>query len=260
MDQTDGTSSLQQRWFADRYAANARFVSDLAEPLIEILAPGRDEVILDLGCGDGALTKLLVDAGAKAIGVDASIDQIVACRKLGIPSAVMDGHNLAFNEAFNAILTNAALHWMTSPDDVIDGIWNALKPGGRVVGEMGGAGNIASIISALTRALTKRNLQDKVVSPWYFPEEADYRRRLENRGFIVDSMELIPRPTPLPGAITAWLDTFGEQFLFIIPEIDRSAFKEEVAKDLEPDLLDPNGQWVADYVRLRFSATRPEKA
>jgi SAM-dependent methyltransferase len=260
MDQTDGASSRQQRWFADRYAANARFVSNLAVPLIKNLLPCRGELILDLGCGDGALTKLVVDAGAKAIGVDASIDQIIACKNLGIPSAVMDGHNLAFNEVFDAILTNAALHWMTSPDDVIDGMWNALKPGGRVVGEMGGAGNIARITRALTEALTRRNLQDKIVFPWFFPDEADYRQRLERRGFVVHYMELIPRPTPLPGTITAWLDTFGEQFLFLVPERDRDAFKDEVAGDLEPDLFDPSGRWVADYVRLRFTATRPDEA
>jgi SAM-dependent methyltransferase len=260
MDQTDGASPLQQRWFADRYAENARFVADLAEPLIKNLAPGRGELILDLGCGDGALTKLVMDAGAKAFGVDASIDQVMACKNLGIPSAVMDGHNLAFNEVFDAILTNAALHWMTSPNDVIDGMWNSLKPGGRVVGEMGGAGNIARITRALTEALIRRSLQDKIVFPWFFPEVADYRQRLETRGFVVGYMELIPRPTPLPGAITAWLDTFGEQFLFLVPKRERAAFKDEVAKDLQADLFDPSGQWVADYVRLRFTAIRPEEA
>jgi SAM-dependent methyltransferase len=223
------------------------------------LAPGRGELILDLGCGDGALTKLVADAGARVVGVDASLDQIIACKNLGIPSAVMDGHNLAFNEVFDAILTNAALHWMTSPDDVIDGMWNALKPGGRVIGEMGGAGNIATIIRVLTEALTRRNLQAKIVFPWFFPDVADYSERLESRGFVVNYMELIPRPTPLPGAITAWLETFGEQFLFLVPELERTAFKEEVAEDLEADLFDPHGRWVAYYVRLRFTAIRPDE-
>lgn len=260
MEQTDGEPSLQQRWFADRYAANARFVSDLAEPLIEKLAPGRGDLILDLGCGDGALTKLVMDAGARVVGVDASIDQVMACQNRGIPSAVMDGHNLAFKEVFDAILTNAALHWMTSPNDVIDAMWNALKPGGRVIGEMGGAGNIARITRALTEALTRRNLQDRIVFPWFFPNEADYCERLESRGFVVNYMALMPRPTPLPGEITDWLDTFGEQFLFLLPERERAAFKEEVAEELEADLFDPNGRWVADYVRLRFTATRPEEA
>ncbi len=256
MDRTDGESSGQQRWFADRYAANARFVSDLAEPLIEILAPKKGEFILDLGCGDGALTKLVFDSGATVIGADASFDQVTACKKLGIPSVAMDGHNLAFNEVFDAILTNAALHWMTSPDDVINGMWAALKPGGRLVGEMGGAGNIATIIRALTEALTCRGLQDKIEFPWFFPHEQEYRQRLEARGFIVDYIELIPRPTPLPGELTNWLDTFGEQFLFLVPEKERQGFKKEVAEAVRPDLFEPHGRWVADYVRLRFSATR----
>lgn len=256
MDRTDGESSGQQRWFADRYAANARFVSDLAEPLIEILAPKKGDVVLDLGCGDGALTKLVFDTGATVIGVDASFDQVNACQKLGIPSVMMDGHNLAFNEVFDAILTNAALHWMTSPDDVIDGMWAALKPGGRLVGEMGGAGNIATITRALTEALTRRGLRDKIVFPWFFPREQEYRRRLEARSFIVDYIELIPRPTPLPGELTSWLDTFGEQFLFLVPEKERSGFKEEIAEAVGPDLFEPHGRWVVDYVRLRFSAKR----
>ena len=257
MDQTDGETSVQQRWFADRYAANARFVSDLAEPLIELLAPQKGELVLDLGCGDGALTKLVFDSGATVIGADASFDQVAACNKLGVPSVAMDGHNLAFNEVFDAILTNAALHWMISPDDVINGMWAALKPGGRLVGEMGGAGNIATIIRALTEALTRRGLQDKIVFPWFFPKEEDYRRRLESRGFNVDYIELIPRPTPLPGELAAWLDTFGEQFVFLVPANEREGFKEEVAQMVRSELFEPHGRWVADYVRLRFSATRP---
>ncbi|MBK18107.1 MAG: SAM-dependent methyltransferase [Rhodospirillaceae bacterium] len=259
MDRTDGVVPKQQRWFADRYAENARFVSDLAEPLIDILNPKAGELILDLGCGDGALTKLASNTGAITIGADASLDQVAATRNLGIPGAVVDGHNLAFKEVFDAILTNAALHWMTRPDEVIQGMWNALKPGGRLVGEMGGMGNIAKITHALTEALARRRLDDQIQFPWYFPDENDYRKRLENQGFDVNYIELIPRPTPLPGEFTAWLDTFGEHFVFLVPDSERDDFKEEVAEALRQDLYEPHDKWVADYVRLRFSATRPAK-
>ncbi len=248
----------QQRWIADRYARNARFVADLGEPLIDMLAPAPGERILDLGCGDGALTRKIAVGGVWVVGVDASFDQVRATVALGIPGAVVDGHKLTFSGSFDGILTNAALHWMTRPDEVIDGMWRALKPGGRLVGEMGGSGNVAAISSALSEALTRRGLDSRAACPWYFPTPEEYRDRLEERGFRVRSIELIPRPTPLPGDIRDWIHTFGEQFLMSVPEAERAAFLDEAAEALRPSLYDPQGQWVADYVRLRFAAIRPE--
>jgi trans-aconitate methyltransferase len=246
-----------QRWIADRYARNARFVADLGEPLIDMLAPAPGEKILDLGCGDGALTKKIADCGAWVLGVDASPDQVQATAALGIPAAVVDGHSLTFDQAFDGILSNAALHWMRRPNEVIDGMWRSLRPGGRLVGEMGGAGNIAAISQALGDALARRGLDSNAAWPWYFPTPEDYRGRLEARGFRVDTIELIPRPTPLPGDIRDWIHTFGGQFLSTVPDADRAAFLDEVAAALRPALYRPQGQWVADYVRLRLSAVRP---
>jgi len=259
MNKIDEPVAPQQRWFADRYSANARFVAELAEPLIKILMPTKKEMILDLGCGDGALTKKIWDAGAIVIGVDASFNQVTATRNRGIAAVVMDGHNLAFNQVFDAIFTNASLHWMTSPEVVIESMWDVLKPGGRLVGEMGGAGNIAKIVHALNDSLARRGLEDKIIFPWYFPDASEYQSRLEAQGFQVNHVEIIPRPTPLPGEFTDWIDTFCENFVFVVPELDRSAFKEEVTESLRAELFDSHGNWVADYVRLRFSATRPLK-
>ena len=259
MNESDRSLYPRQRWFADRYSTNARFVADLAEPLLKTLLPVKGELILDLGCGDGALTKKICDSGAFVIGADASFDQVAAARNLGVSTVVMDGHYLAFNNIFDAIFTNASLHWMTSPDDVIEGMWNSLKPGGRLVGEMGGAGNIASIVRALKEAVSRRGLEHKICFPWYFPESFEYQSRLEAGGFQVDYLEIIPRPTPLPGDLSDWIDTFCEHFLFIVPECDHSEFKEEVAESLRAELYEPNGKWVADYVRLRFSAKKPLK-
>ena len=257
MNEIDRSLNPRQRWFADRYSANARFVADLAEPLLKILLPIKGELILDLGCGDGALTKKISDMGALVIGADASWDQVMAARNRGISALVMDGHQPAFNNIFDAIFTNASLHWMTSPDDVIEGIWNSLKPGGRLVGEMGAAGNIASIIGALKEAISRRRLEHKIYFPWYFPESAEYRSKLEAQGFQIDHLDVIHRPTPLPGDLSDWIDTFCEDFLFIVPESDHQDFKQEVVESLRAELYKPNGQWVADYVRLRFSAMKP---
>jgi trans-aconitate methyltransferase len=246
-----------QTWDAERYARNARFVSDLGMPVVELLAPGPGERILDLGCGDGVLTKKLVEMGCEVVGVDGSASQIEAAKRLGLDARLMDAQRLEFDSEFDAVFSNAALHWMRQPDAVIAGVWRALKPCGRFVAECGGHGCIARIESALKVALGRRGLDGAAANPWYFPTTEDYRDRLESRGFKVDYIALIPRPTPLPGDISDWLETFCESFLSLLPEGERAGYIEEVREVLRPELCDSHGRWTADYVRLRFSARRP---
>lgn len=246
-----------QLWDPDRYARNARFVADLGAPLISLLAPGPGERILDLGCGDGALTLKLAASGCHVVGVDAAPEQIAAARALGLDAHVVDGHALAFDVPFDAILSNAALHWMKRPDEVISGMWRALRPGGRIVAEMGGAGNVETIRTNLVRCLDARGLDGEAASPWYFPTPDDYAARLRAAGFEVPYIELIPRPTPLPGELADWLWTFGESFLMRVPEAERDAVIADVVEAARPRLRQPDGSWVADYVRLRFMARKP---
>jgi hypothetical protein len=144
---------------------------------------------------------------------------------------------------------------MRRADDVIDGVWRALVPGGRFVGELGGKGCVARIVGALEAALARRGVAG--VEPWFFPSDEEYRRRLEGRGFRVESAELIERPTPLPGDVGDWLETFAERFLLAVPPEERQPLLDEVREVLRPDLCDGEGGWTADYVRLRFAATRP---
>jgi trans-aconitate methyltransferase len=245
---------LQQTWDPERYAKNARFVADLGAPVFALLAPRPGERVLDLGCGDGALTEKLVAAGCRVVGVDGSSEQIEAARARGLDARVMDGQALEFEGGFDAVFSNAALHWMRRADAVIDGVWRALVPGGRFVGELGGQGCVARIVGALEAALARRGAAP--VEPWFFPSVEEYRRRLEARGFRVDSAELIPRPTPLPGDIADWLETFAERFLLAVGPGERRAVLEEVREELRPDLYDAEAGWTADYVRLRFAATR----
>jgi len=250
--------AARQSWDPERYARNARFVSDLGQPVVELLAPQAGERVLDIGCGDGALTAELAALGCRVIGVDASAEQVAAARARGLDARVADGEALGFDGEFDAVFSNAALHWMKQrPEAVVAGVWRALVPDGRFVAELGGAGCVAAIEAALLEALARRGIDGRAVHPWYFPNVADYRARLEAVGFTVAYIALIPRPTPLPGDITGWLETFAESFAAPLPVAERPAFFVEVREALRPRLCGADGKWTADYVRLRFKAFKP---
>lgn len=245
-----------QTWDPDRYARNARFVADLGAPVVDLLSPRPGERILDLGCGDGVLTAKLAALGCHVIGVDASPQQIDAARKLRLDARVMSGEALDFDSEFDAVFSNAALHWMRDPAKVIAGVHRALKPHGRFVAELGGHGCVATIKNALVQALYRRGLDGAAAVPWYFPTVEDYSNRLTTGGFAINYIALIPRPTPLPGDVTAWLETFAESFTTTLPPAERPSYIAEVRESLRPALCDAQGKWTADYIRLRFAATK----
>jgi trans-aconitate methyltransferase len=249
--------SSTQTWDPERYARCARFVTDLGMPVVHLLAPRPGERILDLGCGDGVLAAKLAEMGCKVIGVDASEMQVAAARKLGVDARVMAGEALQFRDEFDAVFSNAALHWMLRPEEVIAGVWHALRRGGRFVAEMGGHGNVEMIQAALVDALDRRGINGESFVPWFFPTIEDYSARLRKAGFVVSYISLFPRPTPLPGDVTSWLESFAEDFLSALPAAERPAYIEAVREALRPKLCDANGNWTADYVRLRFAAQKP---
>jgi len=244
-----------QDWSAAGYAANARFVADLGAPVLDLLAPVPGERILDLGCGDGALTQAIVGAGAVVVGVDGSPDMVRASLARGLDARVMDGQRLTFSGEFDAVFSNAALHWMPDAKAVIAGVARALKPGGRFVGEMGGHGNVAAIVTALHASLRSRGIGPDCAFSWFFPTAAQYAALLEAHGFSVQAATLIPRPTYLPTGMSGWLATFAAPFLGDIPHSEHPAILQEVESVLARPLRTASGDWIADYVRLRFAAT-----
>lgn len=245
-----------QQWNAERYDAQARFVSDLGAPVLELLDPQPGERILDLGCGDGALTERLVARGATVLAVDASAAMVEAARARGLDARVVDGRELPFAAMFDAVFSNAALHWMLEAERVIAGVRRALVPGGRFVAEMGGEGNVATLHGALERALSERGLPPP--RDTFFPSAHQYSALLEAGGFQVSSIERIPRPTPLPGGIADWIETFAQGFLAPVAPEERPALLRQVTEELRPTLCGADGRWQADYVRLRFRAVRTE--
>ncbi|WP_316015648.1 class I SAM-dependent methyltransferase [Roseobacter sp. HKCCA0434] len=247
---------MTDAWSARAYGANARFVSDLGAPVVDLLAPMPGERILDLGCGDGALSVHLRDAGAEVVGVDGSADMIAAARELGLDARVMDGHALEFDGEFDAVFSNAALHWMVRPDAVIAGVARALKPGGRFVGEFGGHGNVAAIRTALIACLAEDGVAADLKDIWFFPSADEYAGRLRAGGFEVERCEIIPRPTPVPAGMRAWIETLAAPVLPKVPG-DVGAFLDRVVALLAPALQDAAGNWTADYVRVRFSCVLP---
>jgi SAM-dependent methyltransferase len=251
-------SNLRQDWRADRYAQHGHFVPALGQPVLELLKPLPGERILDLGCGDGVLTEKILASGAAVVGVDTAPDMVNAAKNRGLDAHVMDGVSLRFNSEFDAVFSNAALHWMKSdPDAVIAGVARALKPGGRFVAEMGGHGCIAAITVAIVAVMARYAIDVRPLIPWYFPTVADYQPRLERSGFIVDYIELIPRPTALPTNMAGFLEVFAASLFAHLPAEQRMAARDEVIELLRLVLCDEQGRWTGDYIRLRFAAHLP---
>jgi trans-aconitate methyltransferase len=243
-----------QTWNAADYAKNARFVSDLGMPVLELLAPKPGEHILDLGCGDGVLTKKIAERGCKVLGIDASADFVVCARRLGLDVVEMNVYDMEFGPHFDAAFSNAALHWMQDPDAVIRRVARALRPNGRFVAEMGGHGNVRVIHCALIEELNSRGYDGEAARPWYMPTPGDYGARLSAGGFKVNYIALIPRPTSLPGDVMSWLTTFAGSFTGVLPAAERQEYLACVRERIRPQLCNAQGDWTADYVRLRFEA------
>ena len=167
----------------------------------------------------------------------------------------MSGDSLTFNNDFDAVFSNAALHWMTNVDSVLLGVFNSLKPNGRFVGEFGGQGNVGALVSAMERVFLNHPEFGQFRNPWYFPGVEEYSHKLKEHGFIVHYIELIPRPTALDSGVREWLKIFSNGIAINLNPAQKEIFFDEVENLVRPHLL-IEGQWIADYVRFRFFAQK----
>jgi trans-aconitate methyltransferase len=246
---------MTQTWSPSGYAQHAGFVPALGAGILEKLAPTAGERILDLGCGDGTLTERLVERGADVVGIDGSPEMVAAACARGLDARLMDATSLTFDAEFDAVFSNAVLHWIGDQDAVLAGVARALVPGGRFVAEFGGHTNIAAISVALRAVLGHRRLSFH--RHWYYPTPAAYGGLLERHGFAVELATLFPRPTPLPTGMAGWLHTFGHGALGAVPEEQRAEVEQEIIELLRPSLCDEAGNWTADYVRLQVIGRKP---
>lgn len=245
---------MTKTWDTATYDRDFGFVAAYGVELLEWLDLQADETVLDLGCGTGQLTAQLAATGATVIGIDSDPTMIEAARSR-LPDAdlrVADGHDFAVDEAVDAVFSNAALHWMPAPVEVLGCVSDAMRDGARFVAEMGATGNVATVLSAVDQACREAGLAEREW-PWFFPSPAQYAAMLEDAGLEVRRLDFRDRPTKLAGedGLTSWLAMFAGEVLTDIPSdvLDRAT---EIAR---PSLW-RDGAWWADYRRLLFRAVK----
>ena len=242
-------------WNADKYNKHADFVSNLATPVVDLLNPIENEKILDLGCGDGTLAVEIKKFNIKVIAVDLSKSMVKKTKEKNIEAYVMSATELNFNNEFDAVFSNAVLHWVKDSKIAINKINTSLKNNGRFIAEFGGYGNIKFLTDAMQKVFNNHQEYGVFNNPWYFPSDKDYKKLLEDNGFKVEYIELIPRPTSIDD-ISNWLDIFANGIVSHLTNEQQLNFKQEIREILKPKIYTEKNGWVADYVRLRFKAIK----
>ena len=248
------------KWNAGLYDAKHAFVWEKAKGVVDLLAAKSGERILDLGCGTGALTAEIAACGAHVIGADRSAEMIEEARKKfpAIQFEVCDARALPFSDEFDAVFSNAALHWIPEAERVIQGVARALRPGGRFVAEFGGEGNVQHVVAAIETALTECGIPSNGANPWYYPSVAEYASLLEKHGLEVREAALFERPTKLEDGdrgLELWITMFGETFLQRVPPNARDNVLRAVERVARPTLWKAD-HWELDYRRLRIAACK----
>ncbi len=242
-------------WDANNYKNHASFVSDLAMPVVDLLAPKKDEYILDMGCGEGTLAIEIQKRGAKVKAIDLSADMVEKAKAKGIDASVMSITSMDFKKEFDGVFSNAVLHWIRDSDIVIKNVNKVLKNGGRFVAEFGGYGNAKNIVEGMKEVFELNSDFGEFIDPWYFPTVEEYKKLLEANGFKVEYIELIPRPTPMDDMVN-WLDIFANGIVEHLNSEQKTRFKQDAVQILKPKLYSKKNGWMLDYIRLRVKAVK----
>ncbi|WP_459193529.1 class I SAM-dependent methyltransferase [Halosimplex sp. J119] len=263
-----GSEDTPNDWDPDSYDRDTGFVHEYGGSVVDLLDPEPGERVLDLGCGTGHLTADIADAvgaSGSVVGVDQSVEMVERARETypDLRFEVADARTYAPGREVDAVFSNAALHWIPASDQgpVAERVHELLAPGGRFVAEMGGVGNVGSIVDATVAELRERGYE--AANPWYFPTPGEHAAVLESAGFEVRLLRLFDRPTELEGGadgLARWLDVFGDSLFADLDDGEKSAVVSAVEARVRDDLFDPDagddGVWTADYRRLRFVAVR----
>ena len=249
------------QWNADSYTQKHAFVFQYGADMVDLLAPRPGELVLDLGCGSGELTQEIANRGATVVGLDASAEMLLKARQQfpALDFRLADGRMFELPERFDAVFSNAALHWIPEAEAVARQMHQHLKPGGRLVAELGGQGNVGQIVNAVLRHLHQRGYGPARASWWYFPSVGEYAALLEKQGFRVRLAQHYDRDTPLADpetGLTDWIAQFGENFFAGVEADEQAAILAAVNDELRPALF-RDGRWLADYKRLRIVAEKP---
>lgn len=248
------------QWNADSYTQKHAFVFQYGAGLVDVLAPVPGELVLDLGCGSGELTQEIAGRGAAVVGLDASAEMLAKARQQfpGLDFRLGDAASFELPERFDAVFSNATLHWVPAAEAAIRQMHRHLKPGGRLVIEMGGEGNVDRIVAAVLRQLQQRGHGLARAGWWYFPSVGEYAALLEKQGFRVRLAQHFDRETALASpetGLTDWITQFGGHFFTGVSAADQAAVLAAVDAELRPALF-RDGQWFADYKRLRIVAEK----
>ena len=250
-DALSQAAASTSRWNAADYASVGGFVAKLGTAALDLLDPQPGERILDVGCGDGALSLKIIDRGAEVVGVDNSPELVEAARSAGVYAELIAAGDMTYDAAFDAAFSNAALHWMLDKERVATAIFNALRLGGRFAGEMGGEGNLKQLREALDAELVIRGYVPPVESSNWYPSVEEFAAVYEAAGFTQIDARLIERPTELDHGVAAWVTTFRSGWLDRagVPQAERAEIGDAVAAGFDGN--------IADYVRLRFIMRKP---
>jgi trans-aconitate methyltransferase len=249
-------------WNPELYQSSHSFVWKFGREMLSLLDPQPGERILDAGCGTGQLTAEIGNSGAQVLGIDSAPSMIEQARK-NFPQLQFEevsATDLPYSEEFDAVFSNATLHWVRDAGRAAAGIARALKPGGRFIAELGGRGNVDTLLRAVYQELELRGVHHpERLSPWYFPGIPEYGALLEQHGLEVTFAVLFDRPTVLEGgtdALKNWMAMFGASFREALAPEQRAGFLQRL-EERTAHLLRPNGVWTMDYRRLRTRAVKP---